>query len=140
MQGTVLISEEGDFHEFYSPALDPVAARFMRVRDAATGGRYRLPYPASKAVRYLQSSMPFALNLSVPEYVPTRLMQFFDVLEKYFPGHRLVTSDFHSLPDAVKGLNAPVVQTRYQRRPVPVTTPLVSSRASKSVCSSSCGG
>jgi hypothetical protein len=69
--------------------------------------------------------MPFMPNLSDPEYIPTRLMQFFDILGKYFPSHRLLTSDFHDLPDTIKGVNAPVVQTRYQRRTVPVTTPYV---------------
>ncbi|KAK0630169.1 S-adenosyl-L-methionine-dependent methyltransferase [Bombardia bombarda] len=125
MQGTVLIGEEGDFFEFYSPNLDPVAARFFRVRDAATDGRYKLPYPTSRVGKWLATNRPFAPNLSQPEYIPTRLMQFFDVLGKYFPAHRLLTSDFHSLPDPVPGLNAPIVQTRYRRRPVPVTTPLV---------------
>src|SRR5699024_4259349 len=62
-----------------------------------------------------------------PEYIPTRLMQFFDILDSYFPAHRLVASDFNVLPDAVPGLNAPVVQTRYKRRTVPVSTPFVSS-------------
>jgi len=76
-------------------------------------------------LRKLKNAMPFAPNLSDPEYIPTRLMQFFDILGKYFPGHRLVTSDFHDLPDTISGVNAPVVQTRYQRRTVPVTTPLV---------------
>ncbi|KAG7124116.1 hypothetical protein HYQ45_013777 [Verticillium longisporum] len=52
-------------------------------------------------------------------------MQYLDVLERYFPAHRLLTSDFHALPDAIEGLNAPVVQTRFERRTVPVTTPLV---------------
>jgi len=127
MQGVVLINDEGDFYEFYSPTLDPVAARFLRVRDAATGGQYNVPYPQSRAGRWLAANRPFAPNLSLPEYIPTRLMQFFDVLGKYFPAHRLLTSDFHSLPDAIKGLNAPIVQTRFQRRPVPVTTPLVCS-------------
>ncbi|EOO00822.1 putative duf185-domain-containing protein [Phaeoacremonium minimum UCRPA7] len=125
LQGTVLIDEGGDFYEFYQPTLDPVAARFFAVRDAATGGAYPTPYPSSRALRLLKGNLPFAPNLSTPEYVPTRLMQFFDVLERYFPAHRLLTSDFHSLPDAIKGLNAPIVQTRYQRRPVPVSTPLV---------------
>ncbi|KAK3330101.1 S-adenosyl-L-methionine-dependent methyltransferase [Apodospora peruviana] len=125
MQGIVLISEEGDFYEFYTPTLDPVASRFLRVRDAATGGRYKVPYPTSRVGRWLAANRPFAPNLSAPEYIPTRLMQFFDVLGRYFPAHRLLTSDFHSLPDAVPGLNAPIVQTRFQRRPVPVTTPLV---------------
>ncbi|KAK1757386.1 S-adenosyl-L-methionine-dependent methyltransferase [Echria macrotheca] len=125
MQGVVLIDDAGDFFEFYTPQLDPVASRFFRVREAATDGRYRVPYPSTKVGRWLALNRPFAPNLSAPEYIPTRLMQFFDVLGKYFPAHRLLTSDFHSLPDAIKGLNAPIVQTRFERRPVPVTTPLV---------------
>ena len=129
LQGVVLIDGEGDFYEFYTPQPDPVAARFFRVRDAATGGRYRQPYPANRLARWYAANRPFAPNLSAPEYIPTRLMQFFDVLSRYFPKHRLLTSDFHSLPGAIPGLNAPIVQTRYQRRPVPVTTPLVSQRA-----------
>jgi hypothetical protein len=137
LQGTVLVDEKGDFYEFYLPApLDPVAARFLRVRRAATGGHYPRPYPASRLARLLQGVLPFAPNLSAPEYIPTRLMQFFDVLERYFPAHRLVTSDFHSLPDAVPGLNAPIVQTRFQRRPVPVTTPLVSFIGAWTLCRS----
>jgi hypothetical protein len=125
LQGMVLIDEQGDFYEFYVKHLDPVAQRFLRVRHAATDGRYPHPLPASKFLRGLRSSLPFMPNLSDPEYIPTRLMQFFEILNDYFPQHRLVTSDFHSLPDTVKGVNAPVVQTRYQRRTVPVGTPLV---------------
>lgn len=126
LQGTVLIDGLGDFYEFYIPQIDPVAARFLRVRHAATGGLYPHPLPASKFVRNLRQKLPFMPNLSDPEYIPTRLMQFYDILAKYFPQHRLVTSDFHSLPDTIKGINAPVVQTRYKRRTVPVSTPLVS--------------
>ncbi|KAM3069328.1 hypothetical protein ACMFMG_010831 [Clarireedia jacksonii] len=122
MQGTVLISADGDFYDFYSPKIDPVASRFLRFRHAATGGQYPHPLPKSKLLRALRNSVPFAPNLSQPEYIPTRLMQFFEILAKYFPAHRLVTSDFHSLPDTIKGINAPVVQTRYQRKTVPVST------------------
>jgi Putative S-adenosyl-L-methionine-dependent methyltransferase len=125
LQGTVLIDTQGDFYEFYIPNIDPVASRYLRVRHAATGGRYSHPLYQSYILRRLRTSIPFAPNLSHPEYIPTRLMQFFDILEKYFPGHRLLTSDFHDLPDAIKGVNAPVVQTRYKRRTVPVTTPFV---------------
>jgi hypothetical protein len=126
LQGHVLIDGDGDFYEFYVHELDPLAARFFRVRHAATGGNYPKPYPSNPLLRYLSTKMPFAANLSEAEFIPTRLMQFFDVLEKYFPAHRLLTSDFDSLPQAIKGLNAPVVQTRFQRKMVPVTTPLVS--------------
>ncbi|CZT04444.1 uncharacterized protein RCO7_09993 [Rhynchosporium graminicola] len=125
LQGTVLIDSKGEFYEFYVPNIDPVASRFLRVRHAATGGRYPLPLHQSKILRKLRNVVPFTPNLSDPEYIPTRLMQFFDILGTYFPGHRLVTSDFHDLPDTIKGINAPVVQTRYRRRTVPVTTPLV---------------
>ena len=125
LQGHVLIDGDNDFYEFYLHELDPVAARFFRIRDAATGGKYPRPYPTNPLLRHLSTKIPFAPNLSAPEFIPTRLMQFFDVLEKYFPGHRLLSSDFHALPQAVKGLNAPVVQTRHKRTMVPVTTPLV---------------
>lgn len=125
-QGGVLIDADGEFHEYYNTRLDPVAARFLRVRQAAA----RRPYPSPlgpRVLRGLRSAPPFGSSHSLPEYIPTRLMQFFDVLNQYFPAHRLVASDFSSLPDAVPGLNAPVVQTRYKRQTVPVSTPFVSS-------------
>ncbi|RKF73675.1 Protein arginine methyltransferase NDUFAF7-like protein, mitochondrial [Golovinomyces cichoracearum] len=124
LQCIVLIDTRGEFYELYSPAIDPVAARFLRVRNESTGGRYPRSLPP-KFIRRIMSFLPFTPNLSNPEYIPTRLMQFFDILGKYFPSHKIVTSDFHILPDTVKGINAPVVQTRYQRRVVPVSTPLV---------------
>jgi hypothetical protein len=34
-------------------------------------------------------------------------------------------SDFHYLPDTIEGIDAPVVQTRYQRKMVPCSTYLV---------------
>ena len=126
LQGSVLIDPAGDFFEFYSPNLDPLALRFLRARAAAVTTAYPHPLHGKNALRrMLRACLPLAPNLSEPEYIPTRLLQFFDILATYFPAHRLVTSDFHSLPDAVVGVNAPVVQTRFQRRTVPVSTPFV---------------
>ncbi|KAG8163750.1 hypothetical protein KVR01_007047 [Diaporthe batatas] len=144
LQGTVMIDEDGDFHEFFSPVTDPDIQRFLRLRHIATEGVYPLPYYSKSGLgvprgepwwatarRRLRDGWPLGgsrgdgSGLSEPEYIPTRLMSFFEVLERFFPNHQLVTSDFHSLPDAIRGLNAPIVQTRYQRRPVPVSTPLV---------------
>ncbi|KAL3465297.1 amidase signature domain-containing protein [Aspergillus heterothallicus] len=123
-QGGVLIDADGEFHEYYTPQLDPVASRFLRVRQAAA--RRDFPSPLGpKLTRQVRGVLPFQQPFTLPEYVPTRLMQFFDILDTYFPGHRLVASDFSSLPDAVPGINAPVVQTRYKRRTVPVSTPFV---------------
>lgn len=147
LQGTVLIDAEGDFYEFFSPVADPTIAKFLRLRHAATEGVYPLPYYSRSGLgttdltkqqggegwwtrtrRRLREGLRRrggGDGLSEPEYIPTRLMAFFEVLERFFPNHQLVTSDFHALPEAIKGLNAPIVQTRYQRRPVPVSTPLV---------------
>lgn len=126
MQGSVLVDAQGDFYEFYSKTLDPIAARYLRVRDAACQDRqYNHPLRTPRLLRRLRHGLPFSPNLTLPEYIPTRLMQFFSILGTKFPAHRLITSDFHSLPDATPGLNAPVVQTRYQRRTVLVRTPLV---------------
>ena len=120
-QGGVLIDSTGEFHEYYNTQLDPVATRFLRVRQAAARRKFRSPIsPKYKRLFSRQEYSP-------PEYIPTRLMQFFDILNTYFPGHRLVSSDFNVLPDPVPGVNGPVVQTRYKRRTVPVTTPFVGS-------------
>lgn len=125
LQALVLIDADGDFYTFYSPSIDPVAARFLKIRNAATKDQYLRPL-RPKFIRRLINLLPLTPNLSSPEYIPTRLMQFFDTLGKYFPGHKLLTSDFHTLPDTIKGMNAPVVQTRFERRTVLVSTPLVS--------------
>ncbi|RDA89163.1 hypothetical protein CP532_2262 [Ophiocordyceps camponoti-leonardi (nom. inval.)] len=125
LQGHVLVDSLGDLYEFYARPLDPVASRFFSVRDAATAGYYPRPYHSNPLLRRVINRLPFAANLSRPEFIPTRLMQLFEVLDRYFPAHRLLASDFDELPQAIEGLNAPVVQTRYRRRMVPVTTPLV---------------
>ena len=126
LQGSVLIDAHGDFYEFYTRGLDPAAARLLRVRRAACRKYCEGDLAGSRLVRQVTAALPLAGNLTPPEWIPTRLMQFFDVLDDFFPAHRLVTSDFRVLPDTVKGVNAPVVQTRYKRRTVPVSTPLVS--------------
>jgi hypothetical protein len=126
LQGQVLIDNDGDFFEFYTKQIDPVASRFLRVRDVASRDRsYPHPLQNPRWMRQLRHRMPLSPNLTLPEYIPTRLMHFFHILSRHFPAHRLITSDFHSLPNAVPGFNAPVVQTRYQRKTVPVGTPLV---------------
>ncbi|KAL8714789.1 MAG: hypothetical protein Q9220_001302 [cf. Caloplaca sp. 1 TL-2023] len=124
-QCVVLIDNEGDFYEFYTKEIDPVADRFLRVRHSACTRPFKHPLSGSRLIRSFKAKLPFAPNLTVPEYIPTRLMQFFDTLRDYFPLHQLITSDFNDLPGRISGYTSPVVQTRYQRRTVPVTTPLV---------------
>jgi hypothetical protein len=123
-QSHVVIDPRGEFFEYYSRDLDPLASQYLSVRQAACL-TYPHPLQGSKLMQILQSLLPFRGTLSEPEYIPTRLMQFFFMLYKYFPNHKLVSSDFTTLSDAVPGLNAPVVQTRFKRQMIPVTTPLV---------------
>ena len=124
-QSRVVIDNKGDFYEYYSRELDPLARQFLERRHAACK-HYPHPLQGSRLMQHLKSLLPFRSSLSMPEYVPTRLMQFFYILYNYFPNHKLISSDFNKLSDAVPGLSAPVVQTRYKREMIPVSTPLVS--------------
>jgi hypothetical protein len=123
-QSNVVIDQRGEFYEYYSRDIDPVARQFLERRHAACR-TYPHPLQGSKILQSLRSLMPFRGQLSEPEYIPTRLMQFFYTLYQKFPNHKLISSDFHKLSDAVPGINAPVVQTRYKREMIPVSTPLV---------------
>ena len=127
LQGQVLIDAVGEFYEFYVPELDPLASSYLKTRAAALPPHtYNTPlYPAlSQRVRNALS--PFRPNLTEAEYIPTKLFQFISILSEYFPAHKLLAADFHSLPDTIEGINAPVVQTRFERKTIPVRTPLVS--------------
>jgi hypothetical protein len=124
-QSQVVVDPRGELFEHYSRTIDPVAKQFIERRHASCES-YPHPLQGSRMMQNLKSLVPFRANLTTPEYIPTRLMQFFFKLYEKFPNHKLISSDFHKLGDAVEGLNAPVVQTRYKRQMIPVSTPLVS--------------
>jgi hypothetical protein len=128
-QSHVVVDPRGELFEYYSRNLDPVATQFLERRHAAAKS-YPHPLQGPRVLQNLRSLIPWRGTLSQPEYIPTRLMQFFFMLYEKFPNHKLICSDFHKLGDTVEGINAPVVQTRYKRQMIPVTTPLVSSPAS----------
>lgn len=127
-QTWVLIDRDGEYYEYYEPRIDPVARRFLRIRDEATDGQFDHPLRRRDWSRRLASYLPgspTSASLSLPEYIPTRLMQFFDILHNYFPAHKLLSSDFNAFKTEVPGINAPAVQTRFRRQMIGVTTPLV---------------
>jgi len=141
LQGMVLIDKEGEFHEFYTSDFDPELLRYFEMRqriyNPTNDEAFQDVIATSFSHSHWNETLPQKLrrvvkraamtgNLSPPEFIPTRLMQFFEILTTKFPHHRLVTSDFHSLPDTIEGVNAPVVQTRYKRTTVPVSTLFVS--------------
>ncbi|KAI9889645.1 MAG: hypothetical protein M1814_005153 [Vezdaea aestivalis] len=127
MQGQVLVDAVGDFYEFYTPYIDPLAAEYLKIReslDPATWG-FKAERSTWLGKRLQNILWPFTPNLTEIEYIPTKLFQFINILSEYFPAHKLVAADFHHLPGTCRGLNGPAVQTRYERQTVPVTTPLV---------------
>lgn len=125
-QGLVTIDKNGEFDIIYSPVTDPLIATFLNLRQTLKHpppiNRFLLQSPT---LRKSYLSLPFAPNLSATEYIPTRMLSLLRTLRNYFPRHRLLLSDFSSLPECIPGVNAPVVQTRFQNITVPCTTLLV---------------
>jgi hypothetical protein len=132
LQCLIEIDEKGDFAEVYEPVTDPLIRRFLNIRRTI---RRHNPYAHSTLSPYLShnntlrkiySALPFAPNLSKPDFLPTQSLLLLDVLKNKFPAHRILMSDFDELPDTVPGRLAPVVQTRYEGQSVTCSTYLVS--------------
>lgn len=147
-QGYVLVDDDGDMYEFFSPELSHYTSAFLGLREngrhpvlpqaSTMMGRCKrlaslVPLVNTDAIhpllhlptklRWKNRIVPLKDNLTAGEFVPTRLLQFFQILKHRFPNHLLISSDFHSLPNAMKGYyNAPVVQTVVKDRMVDVST------------------
>jgi hypothetical protein len=127
LQAVVLIDENGEFEETYTSSMDDLPRRYLSLRSKL--GHEHLPRSHPQALpsflRQFFHSLPYSGRLTTKEFLPTTLLSLFDVLTEFFPHHHLILSDFDSLPNAIPGYMAPVVQTRYQRAMVPCTTYLV---------------
>ncbi|CAE6472059.1 hypothetical protein ACGC1H_003838 [Rhizoctonia solani] len=127
LQAIVAVNQLGDFFELYEPVHDPLISRFLNLRS-----RIRHTSPAlapsltnNSFTRTIRPYFPFAPNMTQREFIPTKLLEFLILLHDKFPRHRLLLSDFSSLPDTIPGYNAPVVQTRVNDVMVPCETYLV---------------
>ncbi|CAE6413877.1 unnamed protein product [Rhizoctonia solani] len=127
LQAIVAVNQLGDFFELYEPVHDPLISRFLNLRS-----RIRHTSPAlapsltnNSFIRTIRPYFPFAPNMTQREFVPTKLLEFLILLHDKFPRHRLLLSDFSSLPDTIPGYNAPVVQTRVNDIMIPCETYLV---------------
>ncbi|KXN90719.1 hypothetical protein AN958_04004 [Leucoagaricus sp. SymC.cos] len=126
LQGVITIDDHGDFDMIWTPVTDPLIASFLRVRDKlGHSPAIHTLLQCSEILRKIYTSLPFAPNLSAEEYIPTRLLSLLRSLRTHFPRHRLLLSDFSSLPDTIPGVNAPVVQTRFRNITVPCSTLMV---------------
>ncbi|GBB94872.1 hypothetical protein RclHR1_02430013 [Rhizophagus clarus] len=122
VQGIVVSNERGEYQEIYEPVNDPLIMRYLSLRNKTM---YKTPALQKRILRLLRNKLPLAPNLTQPEFIPTKLLLFLDILKEYFPKHRLVISDFYKLPDSIQGIDAPVVQTRYQHTMIPCSTYMV---------------
>lgn len=130
LQAIVSIDPSGDFSLMYEPITDPLLKRtlsYRRYLPPTSSTLPLLPSPLlrSPLLRSIYTSLPFAPNLSEPDWIPTKATHFLERLRDRLPNHRLLVADFDSLPDAVQGRNGPVVQTRYGGSMVPCETVLV---------------
>ena len=122
LQEWVLIDEYGDYDTLYEPLKDSLIQEFLKSRQQVG---YSCPFKLNSLSHNCRMKLPFAPNLTDPEFLPTKSFEFLQVLKKYFPRHHLLLSDFDQLPDTIPGKNSPVVQTMYQGQMVPCTTHLV---------------
>ncbi|CDZ98080.1 Putative S-adenosyl-L-methionine-dependent methyltransferase MidA [Phaffia rhodozyma] len=130
VQALVVTDYTGGFHMIYEPVTDPYILQYLHLRALLPQPLCQSPslpdmYTRFPLLRSIRAGLPFAPNLTKPEYVPTKAMMLMGILRDYFPHHRMLFSDFHKLPDAVEGFNAPVVQTRYNGEMIPVSTIMV---------------
>ena len=121
-QGLITVNADGDYGIYYTRVTDPLIASFLNLRRRLG---HPPPLPSilkSPSMRSIYNHLPFAPNLSTPEYIPTRMLSLLRTLRTHFPRHRLLLSDFSSLPDAIPGVNAPVVQARVRGSAVACST------------------
>jgi hypothetical protein len=130
LQAVVTIDPQNDFNLLYEPLSDPLLLRILSYRASLpSSSSTSPPLPSallkSPSLRNLYSTLPFAPNLSKPDFIPTKAILFLERLRRNLPGHRLLVADFSELPDTVVGRGGPVVQTRVGGMMVPCETFLV---------------
>jgi len=129
MQAIVVIDASGEFTLLYEPLNDPLLRRCFEYRESLPRSSATLPTTnrafALPLIRKAFTSLPFAPNLSKPDFIPSKATLFLERLRERLPQHRLLVADFSDLPDTVPGRNGPVVQTRVGNEMVPCETFLV---------------
>jgi hypothetical protein len=94
LQAVVYTDPTGDFTTLYEPVTDPLIHQYLSLRALLPPPHNHPPavsslLAASPLMRKIRQGLPFAPNLSEPEYIPTKAMQFFETLRDRFPKHRL---------------------------------------------------
>ncbi len=118
LQCIVNVDEDGSFHEEYSVTIDPHLTSYLRfIKQMSLLENNNDSLSSRWSI--------FEENLVNPEFIPTNGFRLMELITKKFPLSKIIMSDFDSLPNAILGKNAPVVQTRYRNLMVPCRTYLV---------------
>lgn len=118
---TSLQSHLGRYNEDFVPVTDRLILEYMVAMDRLGRKSPSLDWHPSKIFDPLMSTRtPWS-----SEFIPTIAFQFLKKICNDLPSHRLIISDFSSLPDTIKGHTAPVVQTRYKGDTVACSTYLL---------------
>jgi hypothetical protein len=100
---------------YYTWVTDPLTASFLNLRRRL--GRTPIhPYIALRTLDTITALPRTSLHMT------THMMSLLRTLPTHFPPHRLLLSDFNSLPDAIPGVTAPVVQARMRESAVASST------------------
>jgi SAM-dependent MidA family methyltransferase len=121
-QGLVAVDDNGDMEEVYEYVNDPLIKEYLDIRDKVG---FRSPLQNLSLADKLKNQLPFSKNLSKPEFLPTMTYKLVKKLKHNFPNHHLIMSDFYELPDTIEGIDAPVIQTRFENTMIPCSTYLV---------------
>lgn len=132
-QGYVVIDRNNEFKEFFNPRLDPLCARYLDLRAKTSKfqalenrwffQKWLDPHTPTQEFSELNRAQnylwPFRNKLlRNGEFIPTKLLRFFEILEQFFPQHKLIASDFSLFQGTVPySYNGPVVQTMFQKTP-----------------------
>ncbi|KAH8918706.1 DUF185-domain-containing protein [Atractiella rhizophila] len=131
MQCNISITPAHQFLATYSRITEPLIKRYMATVASSSllSSRSHRPYPINLPpfVQRLYQHVPFAANMSQPEFIPTGMYRFLEILRDYFPNHRLLLADFAKgeLPGSIQGVLGPRVQTRFEGDTVNCSTYLV---------------
>lgn len=147
-EGHVVVDDVGDFYQFFTPQLSTYTNAYLQLRENgqfpvlpqvdSMYGRFcrmksMLPFSNTDDIHPLLHSptklswknkiFPLKDNLSPGEFIPTKLLHFFQILKYRFPNHSLISSDFSSLANTIPGYyNSPLVQTVINDKMVDVST------------------
>lgn len=133
-QGYVCVDEKRNYSEIFEPVGDDaIISRYLALKKKI-GSKHKSHSSQHVIWQKIKQMINSPSEKSSPhhvdgftqaEYIPTKLLQFLEILNDYFPRHRLILTDYSTLNNTIEGTNAPLVQTAHNGLMVPCPTYLL---------------